>query len=75
MELSDSMVASLEEFLNGDIDGKLHQEIISSLTVLQQRITLEAQKLQSPQNYKKIEAAKAAVQSAMLVMMMIETDK
>ncbi len=75
MELSDSMVASLEEFVNDDTNEKLRQKIISSLTVLQQRIALEAQKLQSPQDYQKIEATITAVQSAILVMMMIETDK
>ncbi len=74
MELTDHMVASLEDFLQNDIDGKLRQEIITSLAALQQRLTVEAQKLQSPQNFKAIDAAIQAAQSAMLVMMMIENE-
>lgn len=74
MELSDDMVANLEEFLQNDIDGKLRQRIITSLAALQQRMTEQAQKLQSPQDFKIINATIAAAQSAMLVMMMIEDE-
>lgn len=72
MELSDDMVASLEEFLQADSDGKLRRGLITSLAALQQRLTVQSQKLQSPQNFKGIEAASRAAQSAMLVMMMVE---
>ncbi len=74
MQLSDDMVASLEDFLRADANGKLRQQIITALAALQQRTTVQAQKLQSPQDFKAIDAASRAAQSAMLVMMMVESE-
>ncbi len=74
MELSDDMVATLEDFLRADSSGKLRQEIITALASLQQRLTAQSHRLQSPDNFKAINAASQATQSAMLVMMMIEDE-
>ncbi len=74
MELSDDMVATLEDFLRAETSGKLRQEIITALAALQQRQTAHAQKLQSPSDFKTIDAVNQAAQSAMLVMMMIEDE-
>ena len=72
MKLSDDMVASLEEFLLEDSTGELRGQIISALVELQQRLTHLAQKLNSPEDFKAIEAARKAAHSAMLVMIMTE---
>ncbi len=72
MELTDEMVATLEDFLQADSSGKLRQEVITALAALQQRLTMQAQRLQSPKDFQTIDAISQATQSAMLVMMMIE---
>ncbi len=72
MKLSDDMVAVLEEFLQADADGKLRQEIITALAALQQRLTAQTKKLQSPEDFRKIDAASRAAQNAMLVMMVVD---
>ncbi len=72
MKISDDMVASLEKYLEGDIDGKLRQQIVTTLVALEQQLTVEARRLQSPQNFNTIEVTKLAVKNAILVMMMIE---
>ncbi len=74
MELSDEMVATLEDFLHADSSGKLRQEIITALAALQQRLTIQAQRLQSPKDFQAIDGMSHAAQSAMLVMMMIEDE-
>ncbi len=72
MEICDDMLASLEKYLEADTDGKLRQQIVTTLAALQQQMAVEARKLQSPQNFKAIEATKLAVQSAILVMAIME---
>jgi hypothetical protein len=74
MRLSDDEVACLQDLLNADTSGKLRQQVVTALAALQQRLTLQAQKLQSPQTFQLTEAASRATQSAMLVMMMVNDD-
>ena len=70
-ELTDDMVATLEEFLPGgslaDGNGEaLNAAITTALTQMEQRLTISARTPQSPEQFEALSAARRAVQGGQL---------
>ena len=73
-ELSDEIVARLEEYLPGgtavDEDGgtSLQNQIVATLTLLEQRLSKQSRTMMPAEEFQKISAARQAVQAAKLAM-------
>lgn len=74
LPLSDAAVANLEDYLPGgsaagEDDGKaLHDEVTSMLAQLDRRLSAQSRAMTPTEEFRKLVAARAAVQAAKLAM-------
>lgn len=71
LEMTDDMVATLEEFLPGGSladgnGGALNAAISTALTQMEQRLAIRSRKPQSPEQFEALSAARRAVQGGEL---------